>query len=184
VDTIEAIKTRRSIRSFKPEPVPQESIIRILEAARWAPSWKNSQCTRLVVITDARIKEEISGTLTGNRAFNGVRSAPVLIAVCAKMGESGYGASGPATEKGDWYMFDCGLAVENILLSAWSLGLGSVIIGFFNTPAAARIINLPRDFALVNLIAVGVPDEHPVPPPRKPLDEVSYLNSFGAEFKK
>lgn len=183
MDVMEAILTRRSIRKFKPESIPQDSIIRILEGARWAPSWKNSQCPRMVVITDRKIKEEVGRTLPGNRAFGGVQSAPVLIAVCAKMGESGYGANGPATEKGDWYMFDCGLAVENMLLSAWSLGLGSVVIGYFDAPTVGHIIELPEGFALVNLIAIGVPDENPEAPPRKALEQVSYLNKFGGKLE-
>lgn len=183
MDVMEAILTRRSVRKFKPESIPQDSIIRILEAARWAPSWKNSQCPRLVVITDRKIKEDIGRILAGNRAFEGVQSAPVLIAVCAKMGESGYGANGLATEKGDWYMFDCGLAVENILLSAWSLGLGSVVVGYFDTPAAGLIIELPEGFTLVNLIAIGVPDENPEAPPRKELEQISYLNKFGVKLE-
>jgi len=184
MDVMEAILTRRSIRKFKPESIPQDSIIHILQAARWAPSWKNSQCPRMVVITDSKIQEEIAHNLAGNRAFNGARTAPVLIAVCAKMGESGLGASGPAAEKDDWYMFDCGLAVENIILSAWSLGLGSVIIGHFDTPAVARIIDLPEGFALVNLIAIGVPDENPEAPPRKALEQVSNLNKFGVKLEE
>ena len=182
METFEAIYSRRSIRVFKPQAIPRGDIARIIDAARWAPSWKNSQCARFVVIDDAPLKLKISDLMKGNRSCNAVLGAPVLIAVCAELGYSGYSAGAPATEKGDWYMFDSALAVQNILLAAKSLGIGSVVIGLFDAPSVARVIKLPEQFTVINLIALGYPDEHPSPPVRKTLEQVCFHNNFGTKF--
>ena len=182
MEVFEAIQSRRSIRSFRADPVRREDIIQILDSARWAPSWKNSQCPRFVVIEDVGIKQGISQTLTRNRSYLSVLTAPLLIVVCAELGKSGHTGCDPATEKGDWYMFDSALAVQNILLSAWSLGLGSVVIGLFDAPAVASITGVPEGFSVVNLIAIGYPDEWPEAPARRPLEQTVSLNRFGDRF--
>ncbi|MDD4635757.1 MAG: nitroreductase family protein [Dehalococcoidales bacterium] len=182
MDIFKAISSRRSIRHFKSDPISRENILRILEAGRWAPSWKNSQCPRFVAIDDKAVKQHISQTLMQNRAYDGALTAPLLIVVCAELGQSGYSAGVPATDKGDWYMFDTALAVQNILLEAWSLGFGSVVIGYFNASAVASIIDLPEGFTVVNLIAIGRPDETPGIPSRKPFEQVCFLNRFGNQY--
>jgi len=187
MEVMEAIRTRRSIRKFKPDPVDEELLMKVLEAARWAPSWANTQCWRFVVVRDPKIKEELAGTLESlnprNPAIPAIRSAPVVIAICAELGKSGFYRGQPATEKGDWYMFDAALAAQNLVLAAHSLGLGTVHVGFFDGRKAAEILEVPEGMAVVELVPLGWPDEKPSEPPRKELSELVSFDKFGRQAR-
>ncbi|KKL19755.1 hypothetical protein LCGC14_2462280, partial [marine sediment metagenome] len=113
----------------------------VLEAARWAPSWANTQCWRFIVVRDSNIKLELASTLGDNPATDAIGNAPVVIVACAELGKSGYYQGKPATDKGDWYMFDVALAMQNLVLTAHSLGLGTVHVGRFETEKAAGILS-------------------------------------------
>ena len=188
MEVLEAIKTRRSVRKYKSAPVDDKAVQAVLEAGRWAPSWANSQCWRFIVVRDSKVKAEVANTLFSrpgvfeNPATKAVNTVPVLIAVCAQMGKSGCRPDGEiVTEKGDWYMFDTALAVQNMLLAAHALGLGTVIIGAFDAPIAAEILGVPDGYSLVTLFPLGVPDEEPPVRPRKELSEIVFQGRFGAE---
>jgi nitroreductase len=186
----QAIAQRRSIRKFKPDAIPDETLQEVLEAVRLAPSWANTQCWRLVVIIDPVIKEKLAGTTFGartpvNRAGDGLRAAPVAVAFCAAEGASGFSFNEPkkpATDKGDfWYMFDTALAMENFCLAAAASGLGTVIIGAFDAAAAAEILQVPAGYTVVALTPLGYPDEAPEARPRKAMSEIVFYNRFGAQ---
>lgn len=178
---MEIIKTRRSIRRFKPDPVEDEKLLTILEAARWAPSWANTQCWEFIVIKDPAIKESLATTLPPtNPAVEAVRKAPVVIVACAKLGVSGYYKGRAVTDKGDWFMFDVALALQNMVLAAWSLGLGTVYVGAFDAKKAAGILGVPPEVSVVALVPVGYPLEVPKEAPkRKELREFVYLDKYG-----
>ena len=186
MELAEAIRNRRSIRQYKTDPVDDKAIEAILDAGRWAPSWANTQCWRFVVIRDSKIKAEIAESLMkiqradrvlenpGTRAVNDV---PVLIAVCAEMGRSGCRHGNESgqdyiTDKGDWFMFDTVLAVQNMVLEAHAQGLGTVIIGAFDAPMVEKLLGLPKDYRVVILLPIGVPDQERQAPPRKELSEI------------
>jgi len=193
MELFEAIKNRRSIRKYKADPVDDKKINAILEAGRWAPSWANTQCWRFVVVRDPKVKARIADTLMkiklpdrevpnpGAIAFNTV---PVVIVVCAEIGKSG-GKPGPGggveyvTDKGDWFMFDTALAVQNMVLAAHAQGLGTVIIGAFDAAQAEKAINVPEGYRIVTLLPVGVPDQEGKAPPRKELSEIVIKDKFG-----
>lgn len=187
MEIFEAIKTRRSIRRYKEEPVDDKKIETILEAGRWAPSWSNSQCWRFIVVQDLDVKSKIAGCLSkiqlpdreiDNPAAKALKTAPVIIAVCAEIGTSGRkpgpgGGKGEyVTDKGDWFMFDTGLAVENMILAAHGLGLGTVIIGAFDAKKAEDVLGVPEGFRIVTFFPVGVPEQEGKAPPRKELAEI------------
>jgi nitroreductase len=194
MDLFEAIKERRSIRKYTTDPVDDKAIEAILEAGRWAPSWSNTQCWRFIVVRDpavkARVAEslvkfEIKGELSVNPGIKVINTAPVLIVVCAEMGKSG-GPPGPGggggkfiTDKGDWFMFDTALAVQNMVLAAHGLGLGTVIIGTFDAPKAEKALGIPAGFRVVTLFPVGVPAQEGKAPPRKELSEITYNDGWG-----
>ena len=99
MDVFDAIKTRRSIRKYKPDPVSDEDLQKIIEAAHWAPSWGNTQCWRFIVVRDADIKARVGETLykvrfedgwLDNAAAEAIVQAPVLIAVCAQKDLAGF----------------------------------------------------------------------------------------------
>lgn len=187
MEVLKAIKTRRSIRRYKPDPIDDKAVQAVLEAGRWAPSWANTQCWRFIVVRDSKIKAQIADTLFRgpggfeNPGIKAVNTVPVVIVICAQMGKSGCNPQGEiATEKGDWYMFDTALAVQNMVLAAHALGLGTVIIGAFDAPAAAKVVGVPEGYSLVTLFPLGVPDEEPPLRPRKELAEIVFQDRFGA----
>ncbi len=189
MDIIEAIRTRRSIRKYRTEPVDDEKIRLVLEAASQAPSWANTQCWRFIVVRDSNIKNRLAGTLVAvsdspNRSAEALRAAPVVIVACAELGKSGYYAREPrepATDKGDWYMFDVALAMQNLQLAAHSLGLGTVHIGAFNAKQVAGIMEVPQGITVVEMTPLGYPDEEPLPRVRKDLSEIVFYDRYGTK---
>ena len=108
MEVIEAIKSRRSVRRYQSTPVDDQTVETVLEAARWAPSWTNTQCWRFIVVRDDSIKGEMADTLleiesgdtvASNPAIRAIRDAPVVIVACAEMNRSGYKFGKPATER-------------------------------------------------------------------------------------
>jgi nitroreductase len=185
-----AILGRRSIRKYKTDQIDEGTLNKVLEAARQAPSWANTQCWRLVVIKDSAIKSKLADTMFAfpgrpNVTAEALKVAPVAIAVCAELSKSGFSFKEPkqaATDKGEyWYMFDVALAMENLILSACSFGLGTVIIGAFDPKAAAALLKVPTVFAVVALTPLGYPDEAPAARPRKEMSEIVYSNLFGSK---
>ena len=184
MELFEAIKNRRSIRHYKPDPVSDKDLEIVLEAARQAPSWKNCQCWRFIVIQNQTDRDALADCLPPtNGATNAVRQAPVTIIACAEIGTSGYGKDEPGkpeTDKGDyWYMYDVALAMENIVLAAHSLGLGTVHVGLFDAKKVAAAMNVPEGYCVVALTPLGYPERQPNPRPRKELSEVVFYGQFG-----
>lgn len=176
---MEAIKGRRSVRKYKEEEVQEEQIRQVLEAAIWAPSWGNTQCWRFVVVKEKTIKEKLADSLTArNPATQAVREAPVVIIGCGVKEKSGFYKGKPVTDKGDWLLYDVALSFENLSLVAYSLGLGTVHIGAFNTEKVKEILCLPENIVPVIMTPLGYPEEIPSAPPRKPVDEVTYINRY------
>jgi nitroreductase len=188
MEVIEAIKNRRSIRQYKSDLVDDKTLQAVLEAARWAPSWKNTQCWRFIVVRDSNIKAEIANCLikskrgdivVDNGGSTAIKQAPVLIIACAELGKSGLNAGEFATDKGDWYMFDTALAMQNLVLTAHSLGLGTVHLGLFDAKKVSKILGVPEGFCVVSMTPLGYPDQEPRTPPRKELSEIVFQNKFG-----
>jgi nitroreductase len=180
MDVIEAIKTRRSIRHYKPVPVSEKDLATVLEAARWAPSWANTQCTRLLVVRDNETKTKLAGTLSQNNPSTAsMTEAPLIIVACAELKKSGYKAGQVTTDKGDWFMFDVALAMQNLALAAHALGLGTVHIGLFDAAKVAGILNVPDGFAVVELTPLGYPSAEGKAPMRKELSETVFYESWG-----
>ena len=184
MEVLEAIRTRRSVRKFSPEPIPEEALRTVLEAARWAPSWANTQCWRIVVVRDPGKKKALSDLLVPERnpAKEAVAKAPVLLAVCGLKGVSGFYKGKPITEKGDWLMFDVALAVQNICLAAHALGLGTVIVGALDHGRASELLGLPEEVELVVLIPLGKPAHEPKAPPRKEISEFAFSEEYGRPY--
>ncbi len=180
MDTITAIKTRRSIRHYKNEDITEEQVKEVIESARWAPSWANTQCCKYIIIRNPETKEKLANTLTPhNPALNAIKTAPVVIVQIAELKKSGFKKEVAVTDKGDyWFMFDAGIAMQNLVLAAHSLGLGTVHVGAFDAKAVANILSVPDNFAVVEMTPLGYPAEIPNPVPRKPLEEIIRFEKF------
>ena len=184
MEVLEAIKTRRSVRKYKATPVDDKTLQLVLEAARWAPSWANTQCWRFILVRDSNIKAELAQALRGkasdalNPATDAIRNAPVVIVACAELGKSGHFEGKPATDKGDWYMFDVALAMQNLALAAHSLGVGTVYVGNFDAKKVASILEVPPGFCVVAMTPLGYPDQEPKTRPRRELSQTVFHDKF------
>ena len=181
MEVLEAIKTRRSIRKYKPDPVDDKTLQEVLEAARQAPSWANTQCWRFVVVRNAETKGQLSDTLNDtNPARDAVCNAPIVIVACAEMEKAGYKAGEVTTDKGDWFMFDVALAMHNLVLAAHAVGLGTVYVGLFDARKAAAILSVPEGYEVVAITPLGYPDEVKEARPRKELNEIVHYDKWGS----
>ena len=157
---LDLAKKRRSIRKYKPDPVPEEKLEYVLEAGRNAPSWKNLQCWRYIVVTDAEKRQAVT-------TRDWTAEAPVLIVGTAYPELSGSNADQP------YYMLDMGISMEQMVLAAAEQGLGTCWIGGqFNEETVRDALGIPDDVRVVALTPLGYPAETPDPRAKKPLDEI------------
>lgn len=180
METIQCIKTRTSIRRFSSRPVSDEVLRELLEAVRWAPSWRNTQCWRIIVVKDPSVKAALSKLLSENNpATKGVQEAPVLLVMCAQLGISGYTEKGLAGNKGDWFMFDTALAAQTLCLAAHDLGLGTVHVGNIKHQEVDELLELPEGIVSVEIIPLGYPEKAGSPRPRKEISEFVFQDRYG-----
>jgi nitroreductase len=182
MDLMEAIKGRRSIRKYKPDPVPEEMLQKIMEAVRWAPSWHNTQCWEVIVVKDQRVKSELATTLIhipkSNPAGPSMTEAPIVLVLCGIKGVSGCYKGQPQTAKGDWLMFDTGLAMQNLCLAAHALGLGTVVVGRFDHNKVAEILGVPQNVEVVAMTPLGYPAAEGSAPKRKEISEFVFYDKY------
>jgi len=161
-EVLKAIRTRRTIRRFKSDPIKEEDLQTILDAGRWAPSFSNLQPWRFIVIKNAGIKGALDEAAKKDVLHLGINEAPVVILVCVDRRIDPL----HAIEAGS-------AAAQNMTLAACSLGLGAGWIGIWGTEAEAsiqKLFKLPETVRAVSLLPVGLPDETPEGI-RKPLKE-------------
>ena len=161
-DVLKAIKNRRTIRRFKPNPIDEEKLQMILEAGRWAPSFSNLQPWRFIVIKDKGLKNALDKAARESVLHLGINEAPIIILVCVDRRIDPL----HAIEAG-------AAATQNMTLAAYSLGLGAGWIGIWGTEAEAsiqKILKLPETVRAVSLLPIGIPDESPEGH-RKPIEE-------------
>lgn len=165
MSVIDLLLSRRSIRKYKTEQIPQDTLQRILEAGRYAPSASNRQPWHFIVLTDPEILENLS-----HGQWNSFISTSAFTVVgCAYEG---------STYARKWSTVDTTIAMQNMVIAAWSLGIGSCWIGDFDEAEVRRILHVPKDWKILALISFGYPDETPETTPRKPLKEITSYNRF------
>ena len=184
METLEAIKTRRSIRKFSDQPVEPEKLQAVLEAVQQAPSWPNRQCWSLVVVQDQEVRTRISELsfvesffatygYKSNPAQKGLAQAPIVLVACADPQQSG-------DLRGEqYYMADLGIASQNLMLAAHDLGLGTVFVGVFDEEQLKELLGIPANIRIVGLFPLGYPaGEAKGGPPRKPLAEFVHYGTW------
>jgi nitroreductase len=169
----EAIKKRRSIRTFRNQELPQGTIEKLLEAASQAPSAGNVQPWKFVIASKKEVKQAFSKAAFEQECLV---EAPVLIVVCAdlKLATESYGLRGKTL----YCLQDTAAAIQNILLTACSLGLGSCWIGAFKEDQIRKSINAPQEMRPIALIPIGYPNEAPTTRKRRPLSQIVHKESF------
>ena len=176
---MDAIRNRRSVRRYRPDPIPDTAIETILDAARWAQSWANTQCWEIVVVRDQGVKDRLRQAIPeGNPAARCIQAAPVVLAVCGKRNLSGFYQGVAVTRFGDWLLFDLGIVAQNIALAAHDLGLGTVVLGLFDHDAARLTLAVPEGCDVVALMPLGYPVAPTAPPPRRPVSEFTHNDHF------
>lgn len=170
---------RRSIRRYQDKAVEEEKLQAVLEAARWAPSWANTQCTEIIVVKDGAVKKELSTILSKkNPATLAVENAPVVLVVCGSLKKAGFYNEKALTKFGDWFMYDLGLSTQNICMAAHQQGLGTVIAGALDHDKAAEILGVPEGYEVVAILPLGYPDHEPPAPKRKNQQEFVHYEKF------
>jgi nitroreductase len=178
-ELMEIIKGRRSVRRYQERQIAETELNTILEAVRWAPSWANTQCWEVIVVRDPAVKEKLQETLSpGNAATEAIVEAPVVIALCAKLERSGFKMGEVRTKFGDWFMFDLGLATQNLCLTAHNLNMGTVIVGLFDQDKAKEFLGVPGGYEVVALIPVGYPAREAKQSHRRQISEFVHYNTF------
>jgi len=162
---IEFLVSRRSIRKFKPQKVPRELLFKIVDTARWAPSARNLQPWKFIVVTDKEVLKKLGSV---SRAASPLLSAAAAIAVVVDP------KTAPIT-----YQVDGACAAMYVWLAAHALGLGAVWINSLKYEEMKDILGVPRDLVLPAVLAIGYPDESPHPKPRKPLEELVFYEVYG-----
>jgi nitroreductase len=169
----EAILTRRSVRKYKSEPVKEDDLKIILEAARQAPSAGNKQPWEFIVIKDKETKTKLAEIA---RKQMWIADAGVVIVALSK-------------DKRDpsiyerWVEKDVMTAVEHMVLQAWELGYGTCWIGAFTQKETKSLLEIPEAMNVICLLPVGVPDQSPDPRGRHPVEEIFHDGKYGNPLK-
>ena len=187
MELFEAIGTRRSVRKYQNRQIEEEKLQKVLDAVRMSPSWANMQCWRMVVVKDRAVREKLSdlsyvesffapkGYKT-NPSKKALAEAPVVIVLCADPANSGtlWGQQ--------YYLVDCGIAAQNLMLAARGEGLGSVFVGVYEEEKVRELLGIPNNVRVVGLFPLGYPtEEGKVGPQRKPLEEICFTGQWSGK---
>jgi nitroreductase len=162
---LDLILSRRSIRNYEKKDIPEAVLQQILEAGRQAPSAANIQHVRFVVVTDHSILKNLCDTLITRF----IKSAPVAIAGCADV---------KSLLTGKWVVVDATIAMQNMVIAAWALGIGSCWIGACNEEKVRKLLNIPDKWKFVALLTLGYPAKQPKPRKKKKFEDLYNFNSF------
>ncbi len=166
MNTLECIKTRRSIRKYNPTPIGEDVMFRIMEAAIHAPSSRNAQNWEFIIVRNETTKKKLAEASYQKEL---VENAPVVIVVCSDNNKlSQYGERG----RNLFSIQNTAAAAQNLMLAAWELGIGSCWIGGFDETEVANAVILPSHVRPMMIITLGYPAEKPNPPKRWDLKEV------------
>ena len=160
MEALECIKTRRSIRKFTEQPVTEDEVRQVVEAAAFA--------------TDKEKKDKLADNCMLGFAYNQktTHGAPALVVLTMIKERSGYERDGSFSTPlaTHWQSFDAGIAAQTFCLSAHALGLGTVIMGIYDPAEVAKVVEIPEGQEVAALIALGHPAQDPQAPARKDVD--------------
>lgn len=179
MDTLEAINSRRSIRRYLDRPVEFEKVTTIIDAGRKAPNAGSLQDWTFLIVTERNLIKQVS-TYAVEQYW--IQTAPVLIIVCAvpEKHEMYYGLRG----KRLYNIQDCAAAIENILLAATNLGLGTCWIGAFEEDKIRSLFGIPQDVRPQAIITLGYSDEVPGDRNLMPMQNITFFNRYGMKVEK
>ena len=177
MDVFGAIQKRHSVRAYKSTPIPEEKLMKILEAGRLAPSASNIQPWHFIVVKDAEKRKKLAKSTWAKF----LAEAPVVIVGCGNQ---------KASPK--WFMVDVAIAMQNMVLAATGEGLGTCWVGSFNEREVKELLKIPENYRVIALLAVGYPREkfdfagkvlHSIRR-RKKLSEIVSCEGYGNKASK
>ncbi|MBM3314952.1 nitroreductase [candidate division WOR-3 bacterium] len=171
MDFYETVSGRVSVRAYRPDPVPDDVLSRILEAGRLAPSAKNYQPWKFIVVTDPAVRRALVPACRG-QGFVG--EAPVVICGCAIDSQVWKGMGGYWSAEA----VDLAIAIEHMILAAAAEGLGTCWIGAFIEADVKKVLAIPDGVKPIALTPIGYPQKETRPRPRKPLSEIVCRDRF------
>ncbi len=181
MDFYEAVKTRKSVRSYRPDQVPEDALYRILEAARLAPSWANKQCWRYVIVDDPAALARVAALA---KNFG----APMMVVLCGDPSASGQ------RDGKDYYLVDAAISMEHMVLAAAAEGLGTCwVAGRIDEAGLKRELGIPDNLRVVATTPLGYPSDGGIAgkiqdkavraavgaDSRKPIGEIAFRNRYG-----
>jgi len=206
---LELAKKRRSIRKFKPDPISDEHIEKIIEAARWAPSGFNSQLWEFVVVRKPALKERIAEIISvefrkmmqrsapegatppspkSAGPLMGLSKAPAYILLLGDTRVRKYGPPFMLTDEHKWlstYLTSLAISYQYMALASTSLGLGSQWVSAVNLPTVPEqireMLGIPEEMVFFDMFVVGYPDEEPAEKKMRPLEEMLHYDDCGTE---
>jgi nitroreductase len=167
METLDAIKKRRSVREYKPDSLPDDTLRELMHAATTAASASNAQAWGFIVV---REPEKLRWLCAASPGIIG--TPPAVIVMCSNIDRE--------YQSYDW--MSIGTATQNLLLAATDLGVGVCPIGSFHAESIRVLMNLPKRVKPVLLFALGYPKYIPEPPERRPMSEVCFAEEWGKEF--
>jgi nitroreductase len=170
----EIIKSRRAVRNFQKKEITLEDLKKILEAGIWAPSGSNLQSWEFILIKDEQKKSKIK--LVSPGLFSNPDAIFILCINKTKAQKGGRLGEEMA-------IMDLSMAAQNMMLMAYSLGIGSCPVASFNKIALKQILKIPEHIEPILILILGYPNNRPKPPPRKPIREVVYYDEYGRNFE-
>ena len=168
---LDVIQKRRSVRKYKEDPIPEKALMRVLEAARLAPSGKNFQPWKFIIVKDKALKEKLAQASAGQFFM---AEAPIIIVGCG-FPDNCYAGMGRYMKS---WSVDVTIALEHLILQAQEEGLGTCWIGSFEEEEVKAILNIPENVKVLALTPLGYPDEIPRFRGRKSLDEIISYDRF------
>lgn len=168
MDTMEAIRTVLAVRSFEDKPIPQSIVKEIVEAGRLTASSINGQPWHFIVVQDKQTLQKLAQLATTGPY---IAQAPLAIVV--------------AMDKSPYEISDGSRAIQDMILAAWSQGIGSNWVGFNNLPQVNPVLGIPQDVSVLAIVPFGYPTKQigKGQKKRKPLNEVAYSEHWGKPFE-
>ena len=171
MEVLEAIKSGKSASKFKPDPIPEQKIQAVVNAARLSPSAENLQPWKFVVVSDEDRKRKLAGMTTNGKH---IPDAPIVLVACARLDEAVAMIGGYMNS----YPVDVGMAIAHLTVAATSEGLGTSWVFSFNEEKVKALLGIPQDARVVGLTPMGVPEAQEPPSGRKHLAEILAYNAY------
>src|SRR3989442_1996050 len=171
MEVLEAIKSVKSVSKYKPDPVPEQKVQAVVNAARFALSADNFQPWKFIIVSDEDAKRKLAGACTNGKHM---ADAPLVVVACARLDEAVAMIGGYMNS----YPVDVGMALANVTVAATREGVGTSLIFTFYEGEGKSLLNIPAEAHVVGLTPLGIPGAYEAPAGREHLSEILASNAY------